>query len=654
MSKKILTFALAALTAGSAFAFGPKRVLPNDSRFGYAPYKAEARQGIPTRADGRSLDYTLADEPYNSLSLNNLEVGDTVYQAFEFTPAAATNFSGDKITSFNLYTGCTNIGSSTEYGPNGLEEITVFITKSLEAQPVYTQKATLKPEAFTLNRITLDTPYDVVDGEGFYMGYYFEYTQDLAKAYYITVDGVAATEPGGCWVGVRYDGKLQWANYGDQVGNLNIGCTVEGENMPVNGVQLVDIAGPLYCMPGKAFEYNFLVKGMGLSTSSVEISYTAGDGEAKTATFQVEDPLTYNQYAIFAVDDIVCNTEGLEVPLKFEVTKVNGVANTCPDNSYTSTINCFAADKGFPRVHLIEEGTGTWCGFCPLGIVMMEYVAEKYPDFFARVAIHANADGTSEPMYQASTQSWLTRYAQGFPCGMIDRSTDIEALSYANYTMLITEMDTYVKRNQDVPALIGFSDIECSIDEKGKMSVETKVKSAFDMPNNNRYRLGYYLTQDSVGPYRQANYYAGNAYGPCDGWESKGRSVATEYNEVCRLLHGGASGFNKSLPDEFKAGEEYSYSTAMNVLNVTGPAFKLIAFIFDAESGEIANAKVVELENTYYLSGIDGVTAADAEVVARKFYNLNGMEVSEPAEGLYIVRTTYSDGTVKAAKVMVK
>ncbi|MDE6717963.1 MAG: hypothetical protein K2J70_07215 [Muribaculaceae bacterium] len=667
MSKKFLTLALAALTAGSAFAIGPKRMTTADSRFNQAPVKAKVQKSIPTRADEPSLNYSLADVVYTTLNFKNLEENDTVYQAFEFTPEAATKFAGNQLTSINITPGAS-IANGEPSDKNILEDVTVFLTKGLNEDPFYVQKGKLGSTPYELNRIILDTPYDIKTGEGFYVGYYFRYTDELANSYYITVDGLPTKNEAGCWVGIVDGGgpdgivdgaddpekpHIAWSNYAENLGNLCIGCTLQGDNLPRNGVKLDEIAGPFYCAPGKAFEYNFLVKSTSVAVETLELTYTIGDAEPQSDTFQVDSVLSYNDYAILTLDRLVCNTEGLEVPLKFQVTKVNGEDNTCEENTLTSSIQCYDPSRGFKRVHLIEEGTGTWCGFCPLGIVMMEYVGEKYPDFFARVAIHANQGGTSDPMYQPSTSSWISNYAQGFPCGRIDRVTEIEALSYADYKRMVKEMDDFVKRNRTIPSLIGFTDINYSIDEKGKMSVDTKVKCAFDMPNDNRYRIGYYLTQDSVGPFRQTNYYANGQYGACDGWETLGRSVQIKYNEVCRLASGGAFGFTNSLPATFKQGEEYTHSTSLSVTNVNSAACKLIAYIYDAQTGEISNAKVVDVVNSYYISGVESVSA-DAEIVGRKYYNLNGMEVSEPADGLYIVRTIYSDGTVKAAKVMVK
>ncbi len=55
-------------------------------------------------------------------------------------------------------------------------------------------------------------------------------------------------------------------------------------------------------------------------------------------------------------------------------------------------------------------------------------------------------------------------------------------------------------------------------------------------------------------------------------------------------------------------------------------------------------------------TGIENTVAGGsmAEVVARKFYTVDGMELARPAKGINIVKSVLSDGTVKVTKVMVK
>ena len=53
-------------------------------------------------------------------------------------------------------------------------------------------------------------------------------------------------------------------------------------------------------------------------------------------------------------------------------------------------------------------------------------------------------------------------------------------------------------------------------------------------------------------------------------------------------------------------------------------------------------------------TGITGVTASDAEVVATEYYSPAGIRLAQPQGGINIVRQRMSDGTVKTTKVIMK
>ena len=53
------------------------------------------------------------------------------------------------------------------------------------------------------------------------------------------------------------------------------------------------------------------------------------------------------------------------------------VANATPTGTAT-----------YDRVTVVEEGTGTWCGWCVRGIVALEYMRENYPDKFIGIGVH--------------------------------------------------------------------------------------------------------------------------------------------------------------------------------------------------------------------------------------------------------------------------
>ncbi len=49
-----------------------------------------------------------------------------------------------------------------------------------------------------------------------------------------------------------------------------------------------------------------------------------------------------------------------------------------------------------------------------------------------------------------------------------------------------------------------------------------------------------------------------------------------------------------------------------------------------------------------------GIANVEGEVANRAYYNLSGVAVDVPVQGINIVKTTYKDGTVKVQKVYVK
>ena len=90
----------------------------------------------------------------------------------------------------------------------------------------------------------------------------------------------------------------------------------------------------------------------------------------------------------FTLDPI---DEAGSYPLTVTVTAVNGSENQDMAPTRTGMVNIM----DFVPVHraLVEEYTGTWCGWCTRGLVAMRLLAETYGDDFIGVAYH-----NSDPM----------------------------------------------------------------------------------------------------------------------------------------------------------------------------------------------------------------------------------------------------------------
>lgn len=629
MKTSLLAFLLAAAPFCAA-----NVTVPAD--FDVAVTLADSRKA-PSRADGDetpAIDFTYAGEPMAAYHFRQAK-GAKVYLAFQFTPAMATAYAGNTITALNATTGAYVLNGIRS---NRITDINVFITEDLNGEPFYSQTGKLGTSAYTQYAVDLQTPYVIEAGKGFYMGYWFNTTESYTtkREYYACADGDTGADPAGCWIGIVKNGATVWEQLADQYGALNMGCRIVGESLPVNGVDVLGVLGTDYAEPGVAFSNSLNLRGCGAnSPETIEVTYTIGSDAPKTVAVPVAGGIAYGEEKTVVVPGLVYDKEQLETPVSLEVTRVNGADNFSTRRSGSSQFDCFPRSKGFDRLHLVEEATGTWCGWCPRGIVALEYLKEKYSDKFVAVALH----GTDE-MSKTSTTSMIQALGiPGYPYMIIDRVYGDDPGYYKSY------FDPIAARNY--PAVMRISSLEASVSEKQELTIDTKVQFSYDTDNSaGRYRLAYYLTEDGVGPYKQTNAYAGGASGVMGGWERKGSSVSTIYNEVGRAQLGGYSGFANSIPAQIVAGEEYAYATTSGLKDITNGKFTVIAFIVDTKTGQVVNAARIEAENPYF-SSIGEVEAPEAE--AGEWYDLHGRRVASPSSGLYILRRGST-----ATKVLVK
>ena len=81
----------------------------------------------------------------------------------------------------------------------------------------------------------------------------------------------------------------------------------------------------------------------------------------------------------------VFSTDGVHT-IELTVTKVNGNQNIAEDNTASNSI--IALEKGAERTSVVEELTGTWCGWCPRGHVGLENLKKTFGDKVITLAGH--------------------------------------------------------------------------------------------------------------------------------------------------------------------------------------------------------------------------------------------------------------------------
>lgn len=341
---------------------------------------------------------------------------------------------------------------------------------------------------------------------------------------------------------------------------------------------------------------------------------------------------------------------------------------------------------------VVEEKTGTWCGWCPYGTVAMDNLENDEPNFIG-IAIH-NGDPMANSYYDTQSNS-LPGFG-GYPYAAVDRVIG----DHAYYAP-----DGFDDRIGETPA--------ASIDVAGYIvgdQLEIRIVANFTDKTTGDWRLAAVVTEDHVtggSGYAQANYFAEGVaepggiplVGAGHDWQYEPHPVAAanmEYNHVARLVADDAyEGVDASLPATMEAGVNYWYSYYVDI----DPSWDLsnisvVAMLVDP-SGEINNAgKGRASENEVGTVGIEEVPTAsysistypnptagllnvslelqEAATVSMEIVNMlgatvrnietqnlssgtfyNSFDMSELTEGVYFVKTTVN-GTVEMTKVVVR
>lgn len=287
--------------------------------------------------------------------------------------------------------------------------------------------------------------------------------------------------------------------------------------------------------------------------TEVELSVEYPDGP-QTFTYDGLDLATGESIAFDLEQDYELS-EG-DNNLVIEVKSINGGQ---PDeescNSYVSrTLLGVVPAEG--KGVVVEEGTGTWCGWCPRGEVFMNRLSAKYPDHFIGVAVH-NGDPMAVSGYDGQ------HGFAGYPAATVNRKSSDTGFG------VISDLEgpflQYIGEEARATMEVG------AVMEDGPGLVRFSIEVTANVPLNRLYRLALILTEDDLTgtspAWAQANFYAGGGQGPMGGYENRPNPVPAfdmEYDHVGRAVPLGFSGDNNAFADGLMPGEsiilEYAYA----------------------------------------------------------------------------------------------
>ncbi len=186
-------------------------------------------------------------------------------------------------------------------------------------------------------------------------------------------------------------------------------------------------------------------------------------------------------------------------------------------NGNTTATKTFASVETTPSEYtqkvLIEDYTGTWCGWCPRMMTIIQYFT-NYSENIIPVAIHTPGTPVDPWLYEHAIQMMSSSYYDtgGAPAGQINRIHKIDQDKDAtpcpnNFSFFQNQIDPYLNQN----ALLGLS-IDSSLSGN---SLSMNVKVGFASSDISNAKLIVYLIEDGL-TYNQYNYFSGSTTVSCD------------------------------------------------------------------------------------------------------------------------------------------
>lgn len=495
-----------------------------------------------------------------------------------------------------------------------------------------------------VNDIKLDAPYNVTN-EGVYVGVSFTVTSTNSsglKFPIVTGDGKGIKGS----IFLRTSKTVnKWTDCKDEdFGLLAMQVLVEGE-FTQNAAQPMDF-GTLTAALGKAKELQLSIANGG-SAGITDFDYTVTVDGAVGAEKHVTLSEPYKVFGGTTMVKITLDpiaTVGAKETV-ITITKVNGVANE--STAKTAKGQLVVLSKELPRAVLVEELTGTGCGWCPRGMVGMAKLQKAFGDKFAGVAIHGYND--TDPMYNRSYDKNLN--LSGAPSCRVNRGKTIDPY-YGTGEDIVED----VRKEFDELPYVGITLTGVYDKETDKVTAEATLEPLM----SGNYKLAYVLVADgltgSENAWMQSNFYIQfdqsrlpEDLKPYGKGGQYGQKFKATFDDVA--IASSFSGAAVDLPALTENNVvKNSYTLALPTKQPLRKAINVekmhvIAFLLDAQ-GKVVNAAKAPVKDVL---GVNGVIASEnIKEVAR--YTIDGRRINEPQAGINIVKM--SDGTT--VKVLVK
>ena len=521
---------------------------------------------------------------------------------------------------------------------SNLSNMKIWISKTLPdklADADYSQTTLGNPVA-GINDYKLRTPYEV-NGEGFYIGYSVKST----TGYFIRCGGSDA--PNSFFIG-NPEAGMSWSDLNGQgLGKLALQILVEGGNFPEDCAAVSDF-GQNVVLQGQTASIPVTITNYGKAPINT-VSYTITEEDGSTTA---EESISLNSLPLNSSKTVsipfTSGSEARKYKKTFTITQVDGKPNTATNGSANGFLITLKEKQ--PVTPVIEEFTGTWCGWCPRGMVGMEKVHDTYGDQVVQIAAHY-----SDIMAIDAYQPVINTFAGGFPSSVTDRQFEADPSFSSLKSVLNTAFNRLTQGTIELKA-------EWDSEKQEKVIFNTTTRFSYT-DDNASYAIAYALVEDGLtgtgSSWAQQNYYNGQSGDTSmKFWYSAGSPVSgLSFDHVVVAAWSAQNGVDGTVATAFGAGEEQEYSYSGSIVNNSFVQDKTkltaVVMLIDRATGTIVNSAKSDIAD--FATAIGEVSGTEATSQSEA-YDLSGRKVTAGRlpQGINIVRQ--SDGSVR--KVLVK
>ncbi len=285
--------------------------------------------------------------------------------------------------------------------------------------------------------------------------------------------------------------------------------------------------------------------------TTITVTDDLGNDVTSTSTLSVDGvEISTNPYTFTSAGDFV-------------ITAVNGDLSDATGKTVTAVIPTHTTKA------LVEDYTGTWCGYCPRLAYKLDQLASSNSNVIP-AAIHSG--DAMEPSFTTTMESAFS--IGGYPSGRINRTIDWN------------ETDSQVLGYLDDPKECGLA-LETSISGS---TLSVTAKAHYDIDAFTDHKLVVYVLENGILA-DQANYMNSDSTSP---WFGAGNPIPNfEHNHVVRAA------LTDCLGDAIPAGDSVLGSTYTKDFTFSIPGsydsskMEVVAFVVESSSKDVVNVQKV-------------------------------------------------------------